>query len=156
MPKSQEVYLALDEYAFSLRAAGLAANFQLTDAMRAEFRTRLGARGITVDDAIWQGGRAYVDRLLDDRISRRVFGDSVAKRRDVREDVQLLKALELLKKGRTTAELLALGETPLPTARRRQAAAPVLTPPVCHRCLFVHSLPSRSSAPRPVGLPLPS
>jgi len=119
VPKSQEVYLALDEYAFSLRAAGLAANFQLTDAMRAEFRTRLGARGITVDDAIWQGGRAYVDRLLDDRISRRVFGDSVAKRRDVREDVQLLKALELLKKGRTTAELLALGETPLPTTRRR-------------------------------------
>ena len=119
VPKSQEVYLALDEYAFSLRAAGLAADFPITDAMRAEFRTRLGARGITVDDAIWQGGRAYVDRLLDDRIARRVFGDSVAKRRDVREDVQLLKALELLKKGRTTAELLALGETPLPTARRR-------------------------------------
>jgi len=37
----------------------------------------------------------------------------------VREDVQLLKALELLKKGRTTAELLALGNTPLPTPRRR-------------------------------------
>ena len=119
VPKSQEVYLALDEYAFSLRSAGLAANFPVTDAMRAEFRTRLGTRGITVDDAIWQGGRTYVDRLLDDRIARRVFGDSVAKRRDVREDVQLLKALELLKKGRTTAELLALGNTPLPTPRRR-------------------------------------
>ncbi|MFM9013387.1 MAG: S41 family peptidase, partial [Gemmatimonadota bacterium] len=44
VPKSQEVYLALDEYAFALRAAGLAANVQVTDAMRSEFRTRLGAR----------------------------------------------------------------------------------------------------------------
>jgi len=49
-----------------------------------------------------------VDRLVSDRVARRVFGDSVAKRRDVREDVQLKRALELLKRGRTTAELLAL------------------------------------------------
>ncbi|MDQ8145546.1 MAG: S41 family peptidase [Gemmatimonadota bacterium] len=111
VPKSQEVYLALDEYAFSLRSAGLAANFQVTDAMRGEFRTRLGARSITVDDATWSAGRAYVDRLVSDRIARRVFGDSVAKRRDVREDVQLQRALELLRKGRTTAELLALANT---------------------------------------------
>jgi len=111
VPKSQEVYLALDEYAFALRSAGLAANFQVTDAMRSEFRTRLSARNITVDDATWSAGRAYVDRLLDDRISRRVFSDSVAKRRDVKEDVQLKRALELLRKGRTTAELLALANT---------------------------------------------
>ena len=108
VPKSQDVYLALDEYAFALRSAGLAADFPVTDAMRAEFRTRLGARGVTVDDATWSAGRPYVDRLVSDRVARRVFGDSVAKRRDVREDVQLKRALELLKRGRTTAELLAL------------------------------------------------
>ena len=110
VPKSQDVYLALDEYAFALRAAGLAADFPVTDAMRAEFRTRLGARGVTVDDATWTAGRPYVDRLVSDRVARRVFGDSVAKRRDVREDVQLKRALELLRKGRTTAELLRLGQ----------------------------------------------
>jgi carboxyl-terminal processing protease len=119
VPRSQDVYLSLDEYAFSLKAAGLRPDFTLTDALRQELRTRLSARGVTVEDATWAAGRAYVDRLLDDRIARRVFGDSVAKRRDVREDAQLTKALELLKKGRTTAELLALGDSPLPATRRR-------------------------------------
>ena len=119
VPRSQDVYLSLDEYAFSLKAAGLRPDFTLTDALRQELRTRLSARGVTVEDATWTAGRAYVDRLLDDHIARRVFGDSVAKRRDVREDAQLTKALELLKKGRTTAELLALGDSPLPATRRR-------------------------------------
>ena len=46
--------------------------------------------------------------------ARRAFGDSTWKRRDVAEDVQLQKALDLLRRGRTTAELLALAAVPAP------------------------------------------
>ena len=89
-------------------------DFTVTGAMRDEALRRLTARGVTVDKAEWEAGRHYVDRILDDRIARRAFGDSTWKRRDVREDAQLLKAMELLRRGRTTAELLALATPPTP------------------------------------------
>lgn len=107
VPRSQDLYLVLDDYAFSLKGS-ITPDFQVTAAMRDEFLKRLTAKGIAVEKADWDAGRRYVDRILDDRISRRAFGDSTAKRRDVPEDRQLQKAMELLRRGRTTAELLTL------------------------------------------------
>ena len=86
--------------------------------MREEFLKRLTAKGVTVERAEWDAGRRYVDRILGDRIARRAFGDSTWKRRDVPDDVQLMKAIELLRRGRTTAELLALAGPPVAPARR--------------------------------------
>jgi carboxyl-terminal processing protease len=118
VPRSQEVYIVLDEYAFSIKN-GLTPSFAVTPAMRDELHKRLVAKGVTLDRAEWDAGRRYVDRLLSDRIARRAFGDSTWKRRDVSEDVQLTRAIELLKKGRTTAELIALASTaPAVPARR--------------------------------------
>ena len=88
-------------------------------ALRNDLKQRLTTRGVTVDAKTWDEGRSYVDRLLGDRISRRAFGDSVAKRREVPEDAQLQKALELLKKARTTQDLLALAtDAPKPKSSR--------------------------------------
>jgi hypothetical protein len=42
------------------------------------------------------------------------FGDSLAFRRNIDDDRQLLTALDYLKKGRTQRELLALAETARP------------------------------------------
>ncbi|HET8770246.1 MAG TPA: S41 family peptidase [Gemmatimonadaceae bacterium] len=107
VPSSQDVYLVLDDYAFTLKG-DVKPDFKVTEAMRDEFLDRLVAKGVAVDTAEWEAGESYVDRLLGDRIARRAFGDSTAKRRDVPDDAQLQKALELLRRGRTTAELLAL------------------------------------------------
>ncbi len=115
VPKSQDVYLVLDEYAFSLKP-GLKPDFAVTQSMRDEFLKRLTAKGVVVEKSEWEAGRRYVDRMLDDRISRRAFGDSTAKRREVSEDRQLQKAMELLRRGRTTAELLALAAQSQPPA----------------------------------------
>jgi len=107
VPKSQDLYITLDEYAFAMKAS-LKPDFTITAAMRADAFTRLISRGVKIDPAEWEAGRSYVDRLLNDRLARRAFGDSTWKRRDVSDDPQLLKAMELLRKGHTTAELLAL------------------------------------------------
>ncbi len=117
VPHSQDVYIVLDEYAFSLKGA-VQPDFRVTQAMRDEFQKRLTAKGVTVAGTDWEAGRRYVDRILGDRIARRAFGDSTAKRRDVPEDVQLMKALELLRRGRTTSELIALGATAGPPVAR--------------------------------------
>ncbi len=117
VPRSQDLYIALDEYAFGLKGK-VQPDFTVTAAMRDDLLARLTARGVTVEKSEWDAGRRYVDRLLDDRIARRALGDSTWKRRDVPSDPQLMKALELLKKGRTTAELIALAG-PAPTPARR-------------------------------------
>lgn len=119
VPSSQDVYLVLDDYAFTLKDQ-LKPDYTITPAMRDEVLKRLTAKGITVERAEWDAGRSYVDRLLDDRIARRAFGDSTAKRRDVPEDRQLQKAMELLRRGRTTAELLALSTVAPPAATTRR------------------------------------
>ena len=61
---------------------------------------------VTLERSEWEAGRRYIDRILGDRIARRAFGDSTAKRRDVPEDVQLMKALELLRARKWTMTVL--------------------------------------------------
>lgn len=119
VPRSQDVYLALYDYAFGLKDQ-VRADFEVTPAMREAFRQRLEAKGVTVDRAEWDAGRAYVDRLLDNRISRLAFGDSTAKRREIPEDRQLLRAMELLGRARSTAELLALAPSAAPKTAKAE------------------------------------
>lgn len=117
--KGQETHLALYDLAFDLKA-NLKPDFLVTKEMREDLFARLTKRGVIVDRKDYDAGIKYVDRLLDGNIASVVFGDSTAKRRDVLEDRQLVKALELLKKGPTTRDLLALGApNPLEAAARR-------------------------------------
>lgn len=120
VPRSQDVYLALDDYAFGLKDK-VTPDFAVTAELREGFRQRLVAKGVVVEKAEWDAGRAYVDRLLLNRIARRAFGDSTAKRREIPEDAQLKVAMDYLRRGQTTADLLALAApaaTPSAAARR--------------------------------------
>ena len=110
--KQQESYITLYEYGFEMKGK-VKPDFEVTPAMREEFYARLQKKGANIDRKDWDAGVTYVDRLLDNRIARFAFGDSAAKRRDIHDDPQLRKALELLKKGQTQKDLLAMA-TPAP------------------------------------------
>ncbi len=129
VPRSQDVYLALYDYAFSLKDQ-VRPDFVITDEMREGFRSRLEAKGVPVNRAEWDAGREYVDRLLLNRVARLAFGDSTAKRREVPDDRQLMMAIDYLRRGRTTSELLALVPTAAatPAAPARTATRPATTP----------------------------
>jgi carboxyl-terminal processing protease len=107
VPRSQDLYLALYDYTFGIKDQ-VRPDFTVTQAMRDGFRQRLEAKGVTVDRSEWDAGRDYVDRLLLNQTARLAFGDSTAKRRQIPDDVQLQRAMELLRRARTTQELLAL------------------------------------------------
>jgi len=107
LSKQQETYLALYDYSFEL-SKKVKADYAITPDIREEFYQRLAKRGVTVDKKDWDAGIKYVDRVLDNKISSLAFGDSTAKRRQIDEDKQLVRALEYLKKGPTTKALLAL------------------------------------------------
>ena len=115
VPRSQDVYIALDEYAFSLKEQ-VRPDFAVTAAMREAFRAKLVGRGVVVDRAEWDAGQAYVDRMLSNRVARRAFGDSTAKRREIPEDTQLQTAISLLRRSANTADLLAHATPPAPSA----------------------------------------
>jgi carboxyl-terminal processing protease len=82
-------------------------DFVVTEEMRRTIRTRLAARGVTVDDATWLGGRPLVDSWLESDLARYVFGREAELRRRRANDPQLQSALTLLRQAATPRELLA-------------------------------------------------
>ena len=102
-----ETALTLDAYSLEMKSK-VKPDFVVTQEMRDDLYQRLVKRGVTVDKKEYDAGSKYIDRAIDSRVSTFAFGDSTAKRRQVPEDKQLLKALEVLKKATSTKDLLAL------------------------------------------------
>lgn len=112
--KPQEAYLALYDYAFAM-SKKVKPDFVVTPEMRDTFYQDLVKRGVTVDRKEYDAAPAYVDRLIDSKISSLAFGDSTMKRRFVKDDAQLRKALALLHRGSSTKDLLAMAASASPT-----------------------------------------
>ena len=107
--KSPTVRAVLQDYALELkpRVSGNP-NFKPEAAWRDEFYRRLTAKDVKVDRKLFDSASTYVDRALESFVARFAFGDSTAKRHDLPDDVQLKKALELLRKGQSQKDLFAL------------------------------------------------
>jgi len=118
--KGQDTYITLYDFAFEEKSK-VKPDFVVTPAMRDEFYNRLQKKGVVVDRKDYDAAQDYVNRLIDTRISRLAFGDSTAKRREVSEDIHLVKALDLLRKGQTQRDLFALASsvTPPPSGNKR-------------------------------------
>ena len=54
-----------------------------------------------------------MNRLLEQRVAHFALGDSAAKRRDLKYDAPLRKAIELLEKGSSQRELFAVAGEPI-------------------------------------------
>jgi carboxyl-terminal processing protease len=106
-PKSQEIYVALYDFAYSLKGK-VKPDFVVTQEWRNAIGAKILASGAKVDQAQIDGSHRYLDRLIENRVARLAFGDSAAKRRDVDDDVQLRRAIELARKSTTQQDLFAL------------------------------------------------
>ena len=118
-PKAQQVRATLIDYAVEHKGK-VQPGFQVPKAWRDEFYNRLVAKGVKVDKAQFDAGGSEIDRLLGSSIARIAFGDSTAKRRDVAEDAQLRRSLELLKQGGTQRDLFAVAGTPILASAARE------------------------------------
>jgi carboxyl-terminal processing protease len=110
-PKGQIVYQTLSAYALDLKPKAATKDYKFQPAWHDSLYKRLTDAGVTVSRASYDSASRYVDRLLDLRIARYAYGDSTAKRRDLSEDPQLKKAVELLQKGQTQKDLFAVALT---------------------------------------------
>ena len=109
-PKSQDFFIVLDDYTLEL-SHGANQGFTMLPQWREEFYRRLTAKGLTIDRVQYDAASRSVNRLIEQRIARLVGGDSTAKRRDLRFDFPLQKALQLMEKGQTQKDLFTLAAT---------------------------------------------
>jgi carboxyl-terminal processing protease len=104
--KSQDFYVALYGYAFQLKDS-VKPGFAVQPAWRDELFSRVTKAGVDIDRPLYDSASTEVDRLLGDRVTRLAFGDSAAKRREVGDDAQLVRALEIIRRGETQQDLFA-------------------------------------------------
>jgi carboxyl-terminal processing protease len=103
--KGQQLQTVLQQYSLELRP-NVSRDFTTTPEWRAELRRRLGAAGVTVEARYDSVASRMLGDELDHQVARRAFGDAEAKRRTLRDDHALMRAIELLNKSRSQQELL--------------------------------------------------
>jgi carboxyl-terminal processing protease len=109
-PKSAEFYTVVQDYALEL-SRNVRPDFQVLPAWREELKRRLLERDVAIDQQQWTSGGRWVARQLDFAITRYAFGDSTWVRRDLQNDPELRKALEMMNKGQTQKELFSLAQS---------------------------------------------
>jgi carboxyl-terminal processing protease len=107
-PKSPQVRIALWNYSQELKARVSEPSFQVRAEWREEFYRRLVAAKVDVDKQLFDAARPTIDKWLSHFVTRFAFGDSSAARREIADDPQLLRAIELMKKGSTQKDLFAV------------------------------------------------
>lgn len=94
-------------------------DFSVTPAWRNEFYNRLVSQGVTLDRADYDAASPEIDRLLISNVARIAFGDSTAKRRDLADDSQLLKAVEVMRSAKTQKDLFVLAQSQNRVSQRK-------------------------------------
>lgn len=122
-PKSAEFFNALSEVAFDEKGK-VRPDFTVTPAMREDLYRRLVAAKVPVDRAVWDAGRPWVDRYLERQVARASFGDTTAFRHAEKDDVQLERAVQILKRGGTQRELFAVAQAMAPASTANRTVAP--------------------------------
>jgi carboxyl-terminal processing protease len=116
-PRVQEINTVLQNYAFELKGT-VGRDFTVPAAWTTELMRRLQAAGVKVEPARDSAARRFLTHDLANRVARMSFGEAVAKVRLLPEDHQLLKAIDLLEKSSTQAQLLAAATPTSGSARK--------------------------------------
>ncbi len=99
----------ISSYALELKAGGHLGtpSFPVTAAMVDEIARRLQRRGVTLPDSVVAGARSLISQEIGIEGARYVFGRPAEFRRRMGEDPQVQRALELARRAKSPADLLA-------------------------------------------------
>ena len=104
--KRQALNTVLQDYALELKST-VTPNFTMPEAWSSEVMRRVAKADVIIDPKLTDVATRMLTRELANRVTRLAFGDGAAKARLISEDHQLMKALELLARSSTQAQLLA-------------------------------------------------
>jgi len=106
IPKSNEFFTVISEFAQEQKGK-IKSDFVYDAAWREEIYKRLSDKGVKVEKPTYDAGVSWVDRQVENRVARIAFGDSTQKRHELRDDNQLRKAVEILRKSSTQKDVFA-------------------------------------------------
>lgn len=109
-PKGAAVNAALFDIARNQRGH-VTFDFAVTPELRAQFFERIVGAGVTLTRAQFDDAQPWIDRLLTQRILGLELGDAAAFRRSIPQDITMQRALSLLSRSQTQAQLLMLATT---------------------------------------------
>jgi hypothetical protein len=107
----------LHEYALELKDR-VRPDFTVGPSWLAELNRRLAVAGAPVEVRHAQGATRFYTRELEHQVARAAFGDAVAKRRELAEDRQLTRAIEMLRGAASQEALFAGAAAPARSSRR--------------------------------------
>lgn len=106
-PKSQQVVLGI--YDVALKQKGkVGYDFTVQPAWRDQLFERFVRDSIPVTRSEFDAVQPMIDNLITQRVASLAFGDSLMFRRSIPTDTQMQKAIEMLERGVSQRELLAL------------------------------------------------
>jgi carboxyl-terminal processing protease len=113
----QKINTILQDYALQLKGS-VPRDFTPPSTWTDEVFRRMARDSVVLDPKIQAGARTAIERDLANRVARLSYGDAAAKVRLVKEDKPLLKAIEMLEKNATQAQLLAAAPSQAGPARK--------------------------------------
>jgi carboxyl-terminal processing protease len=105
-PQLQAVNTTLQDYALELKGS-VSKDFAVPPTWTPELMRRLDVAKVKIEPKYDATAREFLTHDLAHRVARIAFGDAAAKERNVSEDHQLSRAIELLQRSTTQAQLLA-------------------------------------------------
>jgi carboxyl-terminal processing protease len=106
-PKDEQIAGVLRKYALDLRDQ-VSRDFTITPALDAELRRRLRATGVSIDARYDSVATTLLAQDLDRLVARRAFGDAEAKKRTLKDDHPLRRAIELLQQSHSQQDLFRI------------------------------------------------
>jgi carboxyl-terminal processing protease len=105
-PQGQTIFSVLQDYALELKGT-VTPGFAAPPSWSATVMRRLDAAHVKIEPKYDSVARAFFTRDLSNRVTRMSFGEAVAKARTLPDDHQLSRAIALLERSTTQAQLLA-------------------------------------------------
>jgi carboxyl-terminal processing protease len=120
-PKAQVVRSTIVNFAVEQKNK-VRPDFTVLRTWREELYNRLTAQGVKVDKAQYEAGGSEIDRLIGSSVARIAFGDSTAKRRDIPEDAQLRRSLDIIRGARSQNDLFTVAAAQTAAAPAKESA----------------------------------
>ena len=103
-PNFQKFYSAVSSFAQEQKGK-VRSDFTVVPAWREEIFKRMVADTVKMEKSVYDAGASWVDRYIENRVARIAFGDSTARRLQLKDDTQLQRAIEVLRKSTTQAQV---------------------------------------------------
>ena len=113
-PKAQEIFSFIGDYSLE-QSKKVSRGFTFDPAWRDAYFKKVQDLGLPVDRKAFDAAQRYTDTQLELAISRLAEGDSTAARRNLKNDVQLQKAIAMLGRAQNQQDLFAIATAMAPS-----------------------------------------